>query len=545
MKRSLVLALLISALACSSSPKADNPSGGGATGGENGTGGSSAGTGAKIGGAGGNSSTGGAGGGVTAVDTSQSVLERNKHPNRDGVFVQPTLTKAKAATLSADTAFNTAATFTGDVFSSLLYMANGPNGKGTFYTVTDGNTVTAIDETTGTTVWSTPLGMAPGKTGAGCGTISPIGVISTPVIDATARVIYLAGAIGTSQTITDHKIWALSVDDGTVKSGWPISVSKATSGNLTFNPVVQNQRSALSLVNGTLYVAYGGHNYDCGAYHGWVIGIDTQDPTMMGAWATAGQGEAIWPAGGMASDGNGVFAVTGNSTSGVTTHMDSEELVRITGLGTRSDSWYPTTWHTMDMNDADLSSSSPLYIQVAGATPSKMVVAIAKDGVMYLLDAGNLGGMGGQKAQFQVAGPSGGEGMLIHTVPASYTTSTGTYVVFSTDSGGNCPASGPSGAVVMSVLIPAGAPPKPQVAWCVSASNTPGPISTTTDGTNETVVWFMNNGKLTGVDGDMGTNIYTSSNSCGGTVQHWTSPIAVNGHIVTSGSGHLCSWSAH
>jgi hypothetical protein len=134
--------------------------------------------------------------------------------------------------------------------------------------------------------------------------------------------------------------------------------------------------------------------------------------------------------------------------------------------------------------------------------------------------------------------------MLIHTVPASYATSQGMHVVFSTDSSGNCPTGSPGGAVVMSVLIPAGAPPKPQVVWCATASNTPGPISTTTDGTNNVVVWFINNGKLTGVDGDTGASVFTSTNSCNN-VQHWTSPIAVNGRIVVAGSGNLCSWSPH
>ena len=56
----------------------------------------------------------------------------------------------------------------------------------------------------------------------------------------------------------------------------------------------QNQRSALSLVGGTLYVAYGGHIGDCGNYHGWVMGIDTGIRPMRGGWATAGQGEGIW-----------------------------------------------------------------------------------------------------------------------------------------------------------------------------------------------------------------------------------------------------------
>ena len=53
---------------------------------------------------------------------------------------------------------------------------------------------------------------------------------------------------------------------------------------------------------------------------------------MRAGWSTAGQQEGIWAAGGMASDGNGVFAVTGNNGSAPTTHDDSEEIVRVDGL---------------------------------------------------------------------------------------------------------------------------------------------------------------------------------------------------------------------
>jgi hypothetical protein len=53
----------------------------------------------------------------------------------------------------------------------------------------------------------------------------------------------------------------------------------------------------------------------------------------------------------------------------------------------------------------------------------------------------------------------------------------------------------------------------------------------------------MNNGKLTGVDGNSGTVIFNGgSGSCSG-VQQWTSPIAANNRIIVGGNGHLCSWS--
>ena len=62
-------------------------------------------------------------------------------------------------------------------------------------------------------------------------------------------------------------------------------------------------------------MAYGGHVGDCGDYHGRVVAIDAKDPTKVAGWATGGRGEAIWAAGGMASDGDGVIATTGNRTA--------------------------------------------------------------------------------------------------------------------------------------------------------------------------------------------------------------------------------------
>ncbi len=283
------------------------------------------------------------------------------------------------------------------MWASPLYLQNGPGGKGVFFAVTTGNDVFALDETTGATVWTHNIGSSPTANGVSCGNIHPLGIVSTPVIDATSRTIYVAGAVGTT-SISDHQVHALSVDDGTERTGWPVSVN-LSSGGTTFTPPPQNQRSALSLVAGKLYVAYGGHIGDCGPYHGWVVGIDTSDPTKIGGWASGGQGEGIWAAAGMASDGNGVFALTGNNTQGVTTHLDSEEAVRITGLGTKADTFYPTSWKSMDSGDADLGASNPVYFELSGATPSKILAVVSKDGNLYLLDAAQSGRHGGPEGR--------------------------------------------------------------------------------------------------------------------------------------------------
>ncbi|HKU44488.1 MAG TPA: PQQ-binding-like beta-propeller repeat protein, partial [Polyangiales bacterium] len=412
-----------------------------------------------------------------------------------------------------------------------------------------GNDVFALDETSGSTVWTKHLGDSPTANGVGCGNIHPLGILSTPVIDAASKTIFVAGAIGTN-SIARHEVHALSIDDGSSRSGWPVDVSKLKAGDVSFTPPPQNQRSALSLVNGTVYVAYGGHAGDCGQYRGWIFGIDAKDPTKTGAWASLGIGEGIWAAGGMASDGNGVFAITGNSTVGASKRdaSDGEQVVRVTGMGTfdrnNKNLFFPTSWRSMDSADADFGASNPMYISVPGATPSNYVVAISKDGHFYLLDAANLGGSDGSKPVVDFSIATGA--MAIRTVPAAYPGSSGVNVVFSTDSGAKCPANMPSDKVIMAVQVPAGSPPAPKVLWCaaLSGENT-SPIVTTTDGKSEPIVWFMKNGKLTALDGDTGAVLWNGGNdSCAG-VRKWTSPIAVKGRIVAGADGKLCSWSVH
>ncbi|HET9953664.1 MAG TPA: hypothetical protein VFQ61_04135 [Polyangiaceae bacterium] len=489
---------------------------------------------------------GGAAGGTPSA--SDSVLERNNSPSRDGHFVRPDITRAKAAEMMPDAAFK--ATFKGSMFASPLYAADGPGGKGAFFAATTGNDVFALDATTGATLWTKNIGSAPSATGASgalCGNIRPVGILSTPVIDPTTRTIYVAGAIGTTR-IERHEIHALSLDDGKERDGWPIDATKIAAGTVKMDPVQPyNQRSALSLVNGVLYVAYGGHIGDCPVYHGWVTAIDTKDPTKTGAWATAGEGEAIWAAGGLASDGSSVYAATGNSTNGVSdrTKSDSEAVVKLTGLAkferNNANTFYPANWRTLDQQDADLGGSNPVFFSLGA---SKYLATIGKNGHMFLLDPANLGGSDGHKVDFQIAD---GGAMAVKTVPTVYKSAQGVNIAFSVDSSAvGCPAGGPMGArmtkMVMSVSIPQGSPPSPKVAWCAALSgNSTAPITTTTDGSADSIVWYVNNGKLSGVNGDTGQVIYTSSDTCSG-VQRWTSPIAVGKRVVAGGDGKLCAW---
>src|SRR5207244_9012584 len=102
-----------------------------------------------------------------------------------------------------------------------------------------------------------------------------------------------------------HRIFALSLKDGAPLPGWPIDVADVLrTKSESFDSRVQNQRGALTILNGTLYVPYGGFYGDCGDYHGWVVGVPLGGAQRVAAWWTRRRGGGSGAAGGIARDGS-------------------------------------------------------------------------------------------------------------------------------------------------------------------------------------------------------------------------------------------------
>jgi hypothetical protein len=268
---------------------------------------------------------------------------------------------------------------------------------------------------------------------------------------------------------------------------------------------------------------------------------------MRAGWSTAGQQEGIWAPGGMASDGTGVFAITGNNGSAPTTHDDSEEIIRVDGLAVAhhdtANMFFPDIWRTgMDQGDKDFGSCSPAVIMNTGGTPAKMIVAPAKPGKLYLLDGANLGGNAGQVQDITVA-QTGAES--VYTAPTVYKSPSGLRIAITTTVGAVCPGMAKDSQIVGLKLNTAN-PIQAAIDWCATTNGDDNirrrsPVSTTTDGTANPIVWFMNGSTLQAFDGENGTMLYSGGN-CGGVERH-TSPIVANGRVIVGGDGHLCSWS--
>jgi hypothetical protein len=152
----------------------------------------------------------------------------------------------------------------------------------------------------------------------------------------------------------------------------------------------------LALLNGVVYASYGGNAGDCGSYHGWVIGVPLNDPSSVTPWASAATGCGSWSVGGIATDETNLFIATGNS-KGASVWSGGDAIIRLQPgpvfSGSSVDYWAPTNWPSLDSSDLDLGGSGPLLVDVPGATPAALAVALGKDGNAYLLDRTNLGGV--------------------------------------------------------------------------------------------------------------------------------------------------------
>src|SRR6266480_642161 len=418
-----------------------------------------------------------------------SVTQEHNNLSRDGLYIDSAFTPAAAASVTRDLNFN--GTISGNVYAQPLYIENGPGGAAMVIVVTESNNVYALNATTGTVIWQRNIGPAV-TSGLPCGNISPLGISGTPVVDLASRSLFLDAMIdGASKK---HFVYSLNVDTGVTNPNWPVDLNVSVPG---FTSNVQNERGGLAIVNGILYVPFSGLAGDCGTYRGWVVGIPINNPSGVMAWATDAIGGGIWGHSGVASDRTNMFVITGN-TFNAATWMGGEAIIRLqTGpifSGQPTDYWAPTNWQQLDNGDTDLGGVSATLVDVPGATPSQLVLALGKDGMAYLLNRNNLGGIGAPVASANL--PTAVRGQSA----ATYRTSQGTYFVFHTE----------SNAVAAYKVTPTN-PPTIVNAWTMSQTGLGSAWVTSTDGTNNVIVWVAGAGgdeRLHGYNGDTGAVVY-------------------------------------
>lgn len=469
-----------------------------------------------------------------------SILTFHADASRRGNFVVPALTWEKAHSLHLDRKFD--ARVSGHLYTQPLFWRAPGSHSAMLFAATEDNIVQAFDAESGRELWKRSVGRPVPRSSLPCGNINPLGITGTPAIDPSSEAIYFDAAIN-GPTGLRHQTFGLSLKDGSILQGWPIDIADALRlGGQTFDPRYQNQRSALTILDGMLYIPFGGHFGDCGNYYGWVVGVSLRDPRKVISWQTRARGGGIWAPAGLSVVGRELFFATGN-TFGAASWSDGEAVWRLSpDLRRRDDKqdfFAPLDWRALDQTDADLGGTNPIPLDVPAAHDTQpLMLSLGKDGKAYVLNRNHLGGIGGQLAVVKVSNAS------IRTSPTAYPVADSIFVAFQ-GSGTNC-AGSDRGLTVLKIT--GGSPPTITTAWCAALRGAGSPIVTTTDGQSNPIVWILGaegDNRLHGFRGDTGEPIFGENESGDALtgLHHFQTLIATEDHLYVGADGRIYAFS--
>jgi Abnormal spindle-like microcephaly-assoc'd, ASPM-SPD-2-Hydin len=250
----------------------------------------------------------------------------------------------------------------------------------------------------------------------GCGDLVPIiGITATPVIDPVAGTLYVVSKVKLGPGSYQQQLHALDITTGLDQPNSPVTIAAkvlgtahdSVKGMISFDPLLQHDRPALTLANGVVYLSFASH-CDIEPYHGWILGYDETTLAQEVVFNSSPNGDegGFWESGcGPGVDTNGdLIAITGNGTfdTGTTRVNYGDSFLRLTpGGGTMSVASFFTPLNELILDDDDLdmgSGGNLLLPDQPGLNPHLMVGA-GKVGTIYLLNRDSMGGFNASQDQ--------------------------------------------------------------------------------------------------------------------------------------------------
>jgi hypothetical protein len=308
----------------------------------------------------------------------------------------------------------------GYVYAEPLYIPNLPIAGGTHnvvFVATENDSVYAFDADANPCqqLWPNPVSLARGQQPVAAAnllallqTTSPviapfIGITGTPVIDPNTSTLYAVAetqlTTGTETTYS-HAIYALDLATGQLKfrpSGG--SFGTPAGHQPEFDSTFENQRPALLLDNGTVYVAFG--SYDIPSeYFGWLFGFDASSLNQTAFFSVTSTSESggIWQSGGGPSadpsDANhNVYVATGAGRPNFGEFF-SDSFLRMNTDGGLSvaDFFTPCDqglgWGTDPNSDLKSLSSAPVILPDSAGSASQphLLLGGSKEGLLYVVN---------------------------------------------------------------------------------------------------------------------------------------------------------------
>ncbi len=278
-----------------------------------------------------------------------------------------------------------------------------------------------------------------------------VGVTSTPVINPKTQTIYLVSASESNPTSPGncssssanfyHRLHALDLITGSEKFQAPVTIAASVPGTgdgsvngmVSFNSQLQHQRSGLAFAFGKVYLGFAAHE-DATPYHGWLLGYQVSDvQKQVAVFNTTPNGMdgadgGIWGGGGAPAidSGGDVYVATGNGVFDEAPPPPDNDygdsILRLhtisgstpNGLNLSVAGWFtPYDQYSLAQSDSDLGAGAAVLLptQTSGAGPTNLLAQVGKEGVIYLIDRGNMGGydpVNNDQIRQSFAGPSSG-----------------------------------------------------------------------------------------------------------------------------------------
>jgi len=289
----------------------------------------------------------------------------------------------------------------------------------TVYVATENDSVYAIAARSGKVLWRVGTGTAVTSSeinsapGVGCGNINPLGITGTPVIDPASNEIFVAEETELSGQRDWRGIrhWLVAISLTSQSVIWHRDIDPPHPNTRDhYYIAAEQQRPAITLANGRLYVPFGGLYGDCGQYHGYVVDLPVSGNGPLVTYQVPTQREgAIWETDGAVVSREGdLYVATGNGSSNTIAHFDEgNSVVELSPTLKRIGFWAPSDWVQLNDQDWDLGSAGP--IAVPGTTLLFVAGKPSSSGdAGYLVREGHLGGIG-HRAYVGAACASGGD----------------------------------------------------------------------------------------------------------------------------------------
>jgi hypothetical protein len=410
-----------------------------------------------------------------------------------GGFSRTSANTAASAVTAAPTPVWTSPALDGPVYGEPLVFG------GDVLVATENDTVYGLSLTSGKVAWSDHLATPASAGDLPCGDISPtVGITSTMVVDPTTDMLFASAETEHDGSVA-HLVDAIDLADHQVV--WSRDVDQPA-----WTADTELQRVGLGLDHGRVLVGFGGNEGDCGSYHGWLLGVPESGSGAILAYQvpTAREG-AIWAPAGVTVDSAGdVYVATGNGSALPGQPFDhGDAVIELSSSLHELGYFAPTTWAQDNADDGDLGSTSPILL------PGNQLFEVGKEVTAYLLDASDLGGIGGQLSTISVCNSRGGNA---YAAPDAYVV---------------CPDEGQ----IDQIRIGPGNTMTRGWQW---SSPTGGASSPTVSGG---VVWTIDLGasKLYGIDAATGATRYALSLDVG-TPPHFAAPSVSTNVMVVAGS---------